>query len=106
MTGVGVVTLLVGEEDQLAGVLGEPDAVGVLVESLLAGVLVAVHLGLAGVPGKPDAVEQGSRGMLRCRSGMASRIGKRSTGHRENVLGAVWILCVLLGTSGYCWVLL
>ena len=113
LTGVGVVTILEGEEDQLAGVLGEPDAVGVLVESLLAGVLVAVHLGLGTVQGPGvwilllyghggllgevspqvfigavhlDTVEQGSRGMLRCRSGMASRIGRRSTGHRENVL--------------------
>ena len=45
-TGVGVVTILEGEEDQLAGVLGEPDAVGVLGEGHLAGVLVTVHLGL------------------------------------------------------------
>ena len=48
-TGVGEVTILEGEEDQLAGVLGEPDAVGVLGEGHLAGVLVTVHLGL--VPG-------------------------------------------------------
>ena len=31
LTGVGVVKILEAEEDQLAGVLGEPDAVGVLV---------------------------------------------------------------------------
>ena len=32
------------EEDQLAVVLGEPDAIGVLIECHLAGVLVTVHL--------------------------------------------------------------
>ena len=43
---VGVVTVLDGEDDQLAGVLGGPDAVGVLVEGHLAGFLVTGHLGL------------------------------------------------------------
>ena len=36
-----------GEDDQLAGVLGEPDAVGVLAEGHLAGVLVTLVLGLS-----------------------------------------------------------
>ena len=40
----GVKTILDGEEDQLAGVLGEHDAVGVLGECHLAGVLLTVHL--------------------------------------------------------------
>ena len=60
LTGVGVDPIQEGEEDQLAGVLGEPDAVGVLVgghlllgggEDQLAGVLVNVHLGLGTVQG-------------------------------------------------------
>ena len=51
LTGVCVVTILEGDEDQLAGVLGEPDAVGVLVEGHLAGVLVTVHLGSGTVQG-------------------------------------------------------
>jgi hypothetical protein len=46
LAGVGVVTVLDGEDDQLAGVLGELYAVGVLVEGHLAGVLVTGHLGL------------------------------------------------------------
>jgi hypothetical protein len=58
MTGSAVVTELDGEGDQLAGVFGKPDAVGVLVEChlpvgggvvQLAGVLVPVHLGLGTV---------------------------------------------------------
>jgi hypothetical protein len=60
MTVLAVVTVLVGKDDQPAGVLGEPDAVGVLVEGhlpvsgvvgQLAGVLVAVHHGLGAVQG-------------------------------------------------------
>ena len=56
----GVDTILEGEEDQLARVLGEPDAVGVLGEGhlsvgggegQLAGVLVTIHLGLGTVHG-------------------------------------------------------
>ena len=109
--------MLEGEEDQLTGVLGEPDAVGVLVEGHLAGVLVTVHPGLVTVQvpggrllllqghgglldeGSPlavsgavhfDAAVDGSWDMLRCRSGIASMVGGRSTGHREIVLGTAF----------------
>ena len=60
LAGVCVVTVLDGEDDQLAGVLVDPDAVGVLVGGhlpvgggvvQLAGVLVPVHLGLGTVQG-------------------------------------------------------
>jgi hypothetical protein len=56
----GVKTILDGEEDQLARVLGELDAIGVLreghlpvggVEGQLDGVLVTYHLGLGTVQG-------------------------------------------------------
>ena len=76
-TGVGVVTILEGEEDQLAGVLGEPDAVGVLGEGHLAGVLVTVHLGLGTVQGPGEW----------CRSGMASRRERSNAGHTEFISG-------------------
>ena len=60
--------------------------------------LLQGHGGLLGegspqvVPGAVhlDTVEHGSRDMLCCRSGMASRIGKSNTGHRELVLGTVF----------------
>ena len=58
LTGSAIVTELDGEGGQPAGVLGKPDAVGVLVEChlpmgggvvQLAGVLVPDHLGLGTV---------------------------------------------------------
>ena len=60
--------------------------------------LLQGHGGLLGegspqvVPGAVhlDTAEHGSRDMLCCRSGMASRIGKSNTGHRELVLGTAF----------------
>ena len=86
MTGSAVVTELDGEGDQPAGVLGKPDAVGVLVEChlpvgggvvQLAGVLVPVHLGLGTVQGPGEW----------CRSGMASRRERCNAGHTEFISG-------------------
>jgi hypothetical protein len=54
---------------------------GLLDEGSPLAVSGAVHL---------DADVDGSWGLLRCRSGMASRIGRRSTGHRGIFLGTTF----------------